>query len=199
MPAKKGGISPVAIIGLVAVVALVIAGVVVLPRLSAPPPATPAPMPTPFASAYTAQRSQYTMSVPEGWSLTSDSGREIWQSDDNAYVAVRLVDQPAEGGNFAAQVDALDSSDMRSSDSLRFIDGATAEDGSIRRSYVVLPPDGSDDASDNFDVPPGQLDVFYLDRGTQIAVVEVYSSYDTANELVPTFQQVLDSLRINSA
>lgn len=200
MPAKKGGISPVAIIGLVAVVALVIAGVVVLPRLNAPPPATPAPMPTPFANAYTAQRTRYTMSVPEGWSLNnsaSEPGKEVWQLDDEAYVSVRLVDKSAPDAPFAAEVDTLDSSDMRSNESLRFIDGATAEDGSIRRSYVILPPDGTDDAPDNFDVPPGQVDVFYLDRGTRVAVVEVYSSYDTANDLVATFQEMLDSLRVS--
>lgn len=46
--------------------------------------------------------------------------------------------------------------------------------------------------------PPGQLDVFYLNRAPYLTVVEMYSSDATGNTLVPTFQQILDSLQVKT-
>ena len=69
---------------------------------------------------------------------------------------------------------------------------ATAEDGTVRRSYRL---EGENEPG----FPPGQTDLFYQDRGDQLAVFETYSAYAAGNELVPVFQQVLDSLRVSQA
>lgn len=162
------------------------------------PPATPAPMPTPFGGAYTVRRSEYTISVPDNWSfvdLSNDLGTaHVWQTGTDAYVALWLVerDKLTPSSVFSAAVDAFDAREMNNQPFLTYLNGDTAEDGSIRHSWRL---DGENEQ--NF--PPGQTDNFYLNRGKYLAVVQVYSSYGTENDLVPTFQQVLDSLRVLQA
>ena len=186
-----------AVIGIVLIVVVAGAGLL-LTQNNAPPPATPAPMPTPFGGAYTVRRGEYTISVPDNWSfvdLSSDLGTvHVWQSDTRAYVGLWLVEKSrlTPSGEFLAAADAFDAEQIKTQASLFFLNETSAEDGSIRRSYRL---DGPNDPG----FPAGQTDVFYLDRGPYLAVVEMYSSYESGNELVPTFQQILDSLRVTAA
>ncbi len=162
---------------LVVIVIAAVAGIILLTPRSAPPPATPPPAPTPFANAYTVQRSLYTISVPEGWKFTdlsNDFGTvHMWQLDTRAYVAIWVIDKtkltnPGATADFNALVDSFDTEVVSHMDGMQFIDGTTAEDGSVRRSYRYAGAEGA--------FPAGQTDVFYLDRGKYIAVVETYCS-----------------------
>ena len=169
-------------------------------RNGTPPPATPqvAALPTPFDNAMTVRRTQYTISVPATWSFTDLSGDlamvHAWRLDDSAYVKLWLVDKSklTPSNDFQAAMDAFDAQQVRPQTKLHFIDAETAEDGSVRRSYRADGPD-----EQNF--PAGQTDFFYLDRGKYLVIVEMYASYQEGNDLVPTFQRVLDSLRVTQA
>jgi hypothetical protein len=46
---------------------------------------------------------------------------------------------------------------------------------------------------------PGQLDAFYINRTPQLVVIEMYSADELGNQLVPTFQSILDSLQVKGA
>ncbi len=197
----KRRFNPLLIVALLVV--LVIAGggaVVVLTR--AQPTPTPvaqtAAVPTAFASASTMIRSEYSISVPDGWrfvDLSNDLGlAHVWQLDTRAYFALWIVDKTKlssdANAGFTDLVTAFDAQETDTHDYLTFLDSATAEDGSIRHSYRL---DGANDQ--NF--PPGQTDNFYLDRGKELVVVQMYTAYATGNDLVPTFQSVLDSVRVS--
>jgi len=49
---------------------------------------------------------------------------------------------------------------------------------------------------DFLDALGGQLDLFFLPNDEQVVVVEMYSADAAGNDLVPTFQQILDSVTI---
>jgi serine/threonine protein kinase len=183
----------------IAVAIVAVAAVVgVLVMNNQPPPV--APTPTPFANAYTVQRNLYTISVPEDWRFLDSSAdgvtEHIWYINSDAFFSISLVDkstvQPDPNSDFVEIVNNYDQEKIRPQINLRFIDGATAEDGSIRRSYRFDVVEGSD-------FPAGQTDLFYLDRGKFLGVVQVYSAYSTGDEYVPTFQLILDSLRMAQA
>ena len=95
-----------------------------------------------------------------------------------------------QSSDFSALIDAFDEREMNTQPNLHFLNADTAEDGSMRHSYRL---EGANDQ--NF--PAGQTDNFYLDRGADLVVMQMYTSYETGNDLVPVFQSVLDSLRIN--
>jgi hypothetical protein len=198
-PPPRRGISPVLVVALVLVVIAIVAAVVVLPNLNpAPPPTAVASVPTPFASAYTVQRTQYTLSVPDSWTfvdLSDDLGMShVWQNGTQAYVGVRLIDKSrlTQSTSFADVIAAFEAAKIQPQNILTYLDTATAEDGTVRRSYRL---EGENEPG----FPPGQTDLFYQDRGDQLAVFETYSAYAAGNELVPVFQQVLDSLRVRQA
>ncbi len=192
--------SPLVYVALVVVIVVVIAGIGFIVTRNNPPPPTPqvAALPTPFDNAMTVRRTQYTISVPDNWSFTDLSGDlamvHAWRLDNSAYVKLWLVDKSTltTGNDFQAAMDAFDAHQVRPQTKLHFIDAETAQDGSVRRSYRTDGPD-----EQNF--PPGQTDFFYLNRGKYLVVVEMYASYQEGNDLVPTFQQVLDSLRVTQA
>ncbi len=191
--------STLVVVAIIVVLLVVGGGAVLLATRNNPPQV--AVVPTPFADAYTVQRSLYTISVPDNWSFTDLSNEtetiHIWQLDTRAYIALWLVDKTAlpdvtTDTEFSVMVDSFEQQVVRSQDGLHFLDSAIAEDGSIRRSYQFSGMEGSD-------FPPGQTDNFYLDRGKYVALLQVYSSYQTGSDLVPTFQSVLDSLRVTQA
>ena len=194
--------SPVMLIAaLVVVVAVIaVAAVVVLPTLN-PVVVTPtavAAIPTPFDDAYMVQRSQYSISVPNNWTfvdLSDDLGMiHVWQSGTDAYVGLRLIDKSklTTSANFADVIEAFEAAKIRPQTTLTFLNEETAEDGTVRHSYRL-------DGENTLGFPPGQTDIFYEDRGTQLAVFEAYSAYEAGNDLVPVFQNVLDSLRVRQA
>ncbi len=194
-------INPLLIVVLLVVLVVAGGGAVVL-LTQTPPTPTPVPqtaaIPTAFASASTLMRSEYSISVPDGWSfadLSNDLGLvHVWQLDTRAYFALWIVDKTKlssdAAANFADLVTAFDAQETDTKPYLTPLDRSTADDGSIRHSYRL---DGANDQ--NF--PPGQTDNFYLDRGKDLVVVQMYTSYATGNDLVPTFQSILDSVRVS--
>lgn len=204
-PAKRSGISPMIIVAaVVGVIALAVIGLVVLPNitggnipdLKATADALAAVPPTPFSSAQRVEQDQYAISIPREWippqgflDVTRDGTllSHIWQANDlSAYVSVTMVDsQISSDLDFQAAADKY----IQGRDELNLIDTTTAPDGTIRRSYRL-------DGSSN---PPGQTDIFFMRRGSQLVVAEAYSADSTGNTLVPTFQMILDSLRIKSS
>lgn len=195
-PKRRSPIMLVAALGVIAVI--VVAAVVVLPTLN--PPSTPGTMmiPTPFADSYVVQRSQYSISVPNNWSFTDISDDlgiiHVWQSGTQAYVGVRLIDKSllTTSGNFADVIAAFEAAKIAPQGTMTFLSTDIAEDGTVRRSYRL-------DGENAPGFPPGQTDLFYEDRGDQLAVFEAYSADVAGNEYVPMFQSVLDSLRVRQA
>ena len=197
----KRRFNPLLIVALLVVLVIGGGGAVVVLTRQQPTPtpvAQTAAVPTAFASASTMIRSEYSISVPDGWSfidLSNDLGLvHVWQLDTRAYFALWIVDKTKlssdANAGFADLVTAFDAQETDTHDYLTFLDSATADDGSIRHSYRL---DGANDQ--NF--PPGQTDNFYLDRGKSLVVVQMYTAYATGNDLVPTFQSVLDSVRVS--
>jgi hypothetical protein len=112
---------------------------------------------------------------------------QVWQNGLQAYIGLTLI--PIQDGDVETQIDDYLASHY-SEDAFTFIDEATAPDGSLRRSYRLF---GEVD-------PPfedGQIDSFFVNRGTYLVVLELYSSDTLGNGIVPDYQHVLDSLRIN--
>ncbi len=98
---RKRRVSPLAIVALLVVLVIAGGGALVLLTREQPTP-TPIPaqsvaIPTPFAAASTVSRSQYSISVPDGWSfsdLSNDLGLiHVWQMDQNAYFALWIVEK----------------------------------------------------------------------------------------------------------
>jgi len=170
--------------------------------LPASPTAEVAAVPTPFADARTIETDAYTVSMPRAWIPPqgfidlSDNERTVnlWQDPGwTYYVAVEIPKNTviSDSASFQAAVDDYERRYIATRPGLTFIDEAIASDGSVRRSYRMEVPEV---ASPQF--PPGQLDVFYLNRQPDLIVVNTYSADTTGNDLVATFQSILDSLRV---
>lgn len=209
-PPVQRGLSPAVIIGaLVVIAALVIGGLVVL---TAPPPLPPvdAPAtfaalarmtPTPFPNSQRIEHPRYSISIPRDWippqgffDITTDGAEliHIWQPADlTSYIGLTLIDAGLTAeSDLAAAAEQFDST--RWNDSFVFIDEATAPDGTLRRSYRLVGPVEPP-------LPNGQTDTFYFNRAPYLVILDTYSADSTSSTLVPTFQQILDSLRIKSA
>jgi serine/threonine-protein kinase len=164
------------------------------------PPATPTPavavLPTPFDNARVARNDLYTISVPDSWQFTeltpldpSELLTHVWQHGLDAYVGLTLI--PVENDDeFEEQIDTYVNAHF-SPENTQLIDETTSPDGTVRHSYRM---------SGEFDPPfeDGQVDVFFFERSPFVAVLELYSADSYGNEIVPDYQQVLDSLRINT-
>ncbi len=207
------GISPTIIIAaVVGIIALIVIGLVVLPNitgsntpvvdLKATADAVAALPPTPFSSAQRIEQNQYAISIPREWIPPQgflDATRDgtllshVWQANDlSAYVSVTMVDSKiSSDADFQNALDIYVQANYQPRTELTFIDTAAAQDGSIRRSYR------QNGANPQF--PPGQTDVFFMRRGGDLIVAETYSADSTGNTLIPTFQMILDSLRIKSS
>ncbi len=202
--------TPMIIGGVVGLIVLAVAAIAIVPGLT--PKEAPVTLvastlapPTPFQRAQKVETSDYTLSIPRDWIPPqgfydiSESDRVVhfWQpSDLSAYVAViipnyiNITDQE----NFVQTVETYTQRfyyDNPRSENLDPISESTAPDGTIQQSYRMFGPMDPQH-------PPGQLDVFYLNRAPYLTVVEMYSSDATGNTLVPTFQQSLDSLQVKT-
>jgi hypothetical protein len=188
--------TPRLLIGLIVVGALFVVGtlLVIINRPAEPLPPTPAValMPTPFTNARIARHDRYTISVPDSWQFVdlSDNDRliHVWQRNLEAYIGLTLI--PSDESDFQAQSDAFLVSHYPE-DAYSFIDEATAPDGSVRSSHRLF-------GQANPPFEPGQTDTFFLNRPPYVVVLELFASDTLGNGIVPEFQQVLDSLRINA-
>lgn len=164
------------------------------PQITATPP--PTVIPTPFENAYTVTRADYTISAPDGWSFNDFSNEigtvHVWQLDQRAFIGLWLVDEGVFGNidSTADLADAFEASEsVDRANLLTRIDQDMADDGTLRRSYQF----GGENTPG---FPGGQSDYYFMRRGDQFVVIEMYAAYNTGNELIPTFQNVLDSLVI---
>lgn len=165
-------------------------------------------IPTPFPRASTIDTETYTLSMPNDWIPAgdfldqSDAARmlHIWQSGSSAFVTLALLTADvATPDGFSDAVDAYDAqyyAPERAAGYLIPIDEATAEDGTLRRSYRLGDNETRPANPNNPAFPPGQLDIFYMARGGALVVMELYTADSTGNTLVATLQRVLDSLRV---
>lgn len=189
---------PALLIGLVLVVVVVGAAVLFIATRPSDIPPTPTPpvvaLPTPFANARVARADTYTLSVPDSWrftDLSADNGvlTHVWQDGLDAYIGLSLI--PAEIGNqdaFRGQITAY-LADHYAEDAYTFVDEAIAPDGTVRRSYRLF-------GQVQPEFAPGQTDTFFFNRAPYFVVLELYASDAYGSDLVPQYQQVLDSLRI---
>jgi hypothetical protein len=136
------------------------------------------------------------MMVPASWKVVNDTSapnervRSLWEAPDKSgFISVVNMGDALKTAAFDSAVRSYAQrwyEDAVNKGSLKLIDEAVAPDGTERYSYRVTAGD----------YPSGQLDVFFLDRKPKLVVVELFSADSTGNTLVPTFQQVLDSLRM---
>ncbi|PJF24886.1 MAG: hypothetical protein CUN53_15565, partial [Phototrophicales bacterium] len=156
------------------------------------------PTPTPFSGARTAIGAGYQINVPGSWTFfdRSDEGRpmHVWKDGDRAYVGIAFYreDDPNLTGaaSLETAINAYEEAYIRWQPELTFIGQAAAPDGTIRRSYQM------DVGDTNTVFQPGQLDIFYRLTGDTLVVIDVFTSWEAADSLVPTMQQIIDSIRI---
>ncbi|MBZ0278371.1 MAG: hypothetical protein K8I60_19650, partial [Anaerolineae bacterium] len=193
------------------VIILVLVGVIVaIVALVVVPGMTPKEIPvtqvaqilgtaTPFGGAAVRVDEAFSLSVPGSWAFDnrSESPWKLFnfqpQSGD-AFIQVALLEADVDSlDSFYTAVRQYDDQYItQNADHLTLIDEFTAPDGTLRRSYRT---DGQMDAA----FPPGQVDVFYVARDPYLAVLQMYSADSLGDSLVPTFQQVLDSLHVSAA
>lgn len=190
----KPRVRPVLLIALL-VVGLALVAVAALFVVNRPTDPTPTPavaaIPTPFTDARVVRHERYSISVPDSWQFfdLSEGDRliHVWQNGLQAYIGLTLI--PVEDGGVDAQIQDYLASHY-TEDAFTFIDEATAPDGSIRRSYRLF---GEVDPA----FEDGQVDAFFVNRAPYLIVLELFSSDALGNDIVPDYQHVLDSLRIN--
>ncbi|PJF29497.1 MAG: hypothetical protein CUN52_08105 [Phototrophicales bacterium] len=209
---QKRNIAPL-LIGAVVIIALIVIGVVVV-LTSANRPAPPANViPTAFPRATVIEQPSYSISmldefipqdtIPFNFVDLSTGGQTIhaWH-DENKTVFIELtVMNNALGTNPLADVaDAHATENFANKPGIRFLDESSpAEDGTIRKSYRLFKVDDQAPivAPRNLDMAyPGQLDVFYIPRGSQLVIIEMYTADLTGNLYVSRLQAILDSLRV---
>ena len=80
---------------------------------------------------------------------------------------------------------------LSNGDSWQLIDESTAEDDTLRESYRI-----ENDSS----LANGQIDVYYMQRGDFLLVVEMYTSdaVATGNDLINELQTILNSIQVAS-
>ncbi len=186
------------IIGLVAVVVVAVVAVGLafnaaqpVPPVYVTPTAQAVSAPTPFGGGVPVNAASYRMTVPEGWAFVDlsadDQLAHVWQHGQDAYVA--LVTAPAApDSELSALIDGYEAAHFPAS-AFSLIDESTAPDGTVRRSYRLFGETGP-----GFE--PGQTDAFYRRTGNDLITVELFAADRWGNELVPVFQQVLDSVQI---
>lgn len=190
-PQKKGSPLPM-VFGVIIVLLIIVGGGVLLaPQLFGDANAEVVVVPTPFSGADTIAEANYSLSVPSVFNQSEDNSDinrtyHKWQpSDQSAFVTVATV---ADG---AMSAENYEDRYYDSNSSLNFIDESTAEDGTVRKSYRVI------DASA---IPNGQLDVFFMQRGDTLAVVELFTADESEPDeaTISRLQLILDSFRVQA-
>jgi serine/threonine-protein kinase len=190
-PARTPAALYAGLIGAV-IVLLIIGGVLVMSGL--PVESSPIPTPTPFAGGSIVRREAFQITIPGDWTATVESDEDPlvtrWQSRvGDAYVRLSLIEADLDNDTeFMEAIESYATAPLDAPDR-QFIDETRAEDGSLRRSYRLV---------GEGDVSAGQIDLFYLSRDSYLVVLETYSAYSSGNAHVPTFQAVLDSLRVDA-
>lgn len=195
-PARRG--PPIALIGVVVVALIaVIAGVFIIPRFTPPPEMTPVPtvLPTPFARGIRVSTGEYSLSVPQEWQFVDLSSQRpevalthVWQRGDEGFVGLTLI-ETRERTLDQVVGDYVDSY-YTGQEAFSLIDTAVAPDGTLRYSFRL---EGETTPAFQY----GQTDLFAFQRGAQTVILELYAADGRAEEFVPLFQHVLDSVRVS--
>lgn len=196
----RGGRAPL-IIGLVAVAVVAVVALALafnaaqpVPPVYVTPTAQVVGAPTPFGGGVPVDTANYRITVPDGWAFVDlsadDQLAHVWQHGQDAYVALVTAPAPAET-ELAALIGSYEAEHFPAS-AFSMIDESTAPDGTVRRSYRLFGATGP-----GFE--PGQTDVFFRRAGNALVTVELFAADRWGNELVPVFQQVLDSVQIGQA
>lgn len=118
-----------------------------------------------------------------------------WQTTEDLFVTIAVVrrEQKGQDAYFEEyhEPQIVGSEDALATASWTLIDESVAEDGSLRRSYRV-----ENDAN----LHNGQIDVFYIEQGNYLLVVEMYTADEVAGSdvTIANLQTLLDSLRIKT-
>ncbi|MCU0480571.1 MAG: protein kinase [Anaerolineae bacterium] len=204
---------PIILVGVVILALAAVGVVLIITGMNRPAPATTNAIPTAFPRSTIIEQSSYSISMLDEF-IPSDTlplnyldlseGNQIihvWYADEyQVFIELTLIQ--SDTASLQAQADAHADANFPANDAVRFIDEATAEDGTIRKSYRLSARDGDMPipTPNNFDVQlPGQLDVFYIPRGTQLAIIEMYTADVTGNRYVSILQAILDSFRTKAS
>jgi serine/threonine protein kinase len=209
---QKRNIAPL-LIGAVVIIALIVIGVVVV-LTSANRPAPPANViPTAFPRATVIEQPSYSISmldefipqdtIPFNFVDLSTDGQTIhaWHDENKTvFIELTLINNVLGSQTLADVADAHATENFADKHGIRFLDESRpAEDGTIRKSYRLFKVDDQAPivAPRNLDMAyPGQLDVFYIPRGSQLVIIEMYTADLTGNLYVSRLQAILDSLRV---
>ncbi len=186
----------------VGVVLVVVAGFVLVGPLSVGSDTTATTAdsaPVTFPGGQRIETNAYSITVPAAWTpeegdpfftIPEDNSDKrllhFWQDEDRLAL-VTLILEPLEDATFEQAVERIIEEEYINRDDLTLFETEPYPDGSFRYSYRT---------TDFLDALEGQLDLFFLPRGEQVVVVEMYSADAAGNDLVPTFQQILDSVTI---
>jgi serine/threonine protein kinase len=118
-----------------------------------------------------------------------------WQTSEDLFVTIAVVNRERMSQDIyfeqyhEPQIVGSDAALETSSWTL--IDEASAEDGTLRRSYRV-----ENDAT----LHNGQIDIFYKEQGDFLVVVEMYTADEVSGspQTITNLQTILDSLRIKT-
>ncbi|MCL4254071.1 MAG: hypothetical protein KJ043_09860, partial [Anaerolineae bacterium] len=201
------------VIGAVVIIALAIVGGLALMNSNNPPPDPNAGIPTAFPRSTVIEQPSYSISmldefipqdtIPLNFVDLSEGGQIIhaWHDENNSvFIELTLIDNALTNGDVDEFADAYLAANLPESAGIRFVDeNDDAEDNSVRESFRLFEVDGVApiQAPRNLTMSyPGQLDVFFVPRGSQVAIVKMYTSDVTGNLYVSRLQAILDSLRV---
>lgn len=201
------------LIGAVVIIAVLVIGVVVVLSSTNRPAPPVNVIPTAFPRATVIEQPNYSISMLDEFIpqdtipfnfvdlSTGDHTIHAWH-DENKTVFIELtMSNNALGTNTLADVaNAHATENFADKPGIRFLDESSpAEDGTIRKSYRLFKVDDQAPitAPRNLDMAyPGQLDVFYIPRGSQLVIIQMYTADLTGNLYVTRLQAILDSLRV---
>jgi len=180
------------LVGGVLILGVILGGALMLPRfLSSVDVNAP---PTPFGGAAVYTDTAYRLSVPADWQYADLSEGErdvsIWRLSNQALLTVTVVNLDENNRRvFTEEVAQNVRSYYDTVSGLSLVDQLDrSEQGWMRRSYRVA----------REEIPPGQMDVFYLRQDPYLVVIETYSADESGDTFVPVFQNILESLRVTA-
>ncbi len=210
---QKRSNTPVILGGFLVIIIAIVAVVVVLTSGNNRPPNIVNAIPTPFPSSTVIDQPVYSMSmlselipadtIPLNF-VDLSVGNELihaWHDGDNE-IFIELTVLSNAVTSLTDVANSHTSANFPDLVGIRFIDETIAEDGTIRRSYRLSATEGRMPvrAPRNLNMElPGQLDVFYIPRGGEIAIVRMYTADSTGNLYISRLQAILDSFRIKES
>lgn len=211
------------LIGAIVIIVLAIVGGLVLMSGNNPPPNPNVGIPTAFPRSTVIEQPNYSISmldefipqdtIPLNFIDLSEGSLIIhaWHDENNSvFIELTLLDNALSSETLSRVANDHAQANFSGNERIRLIgEDNSAEDGTIRKSYRILQATTETiDVENNnpIDVPrnlpmtyPGQLDVFYIPRGSQMVIIKMYTADVTGNLYVNRLQAILDSLRVKAS